>query len=118
VQELGESIAGQIARLSSGNTPCHKCHAQFMNGVGQGTGSYWLFGFFSGSSNLFWALNQSSGGQKNCIVYSLFCIVVIIIVIIITISSIISTISFVALLNCLYLNPRVSPFVCFSSPSL
>jgi len=41
-----------------------------------------------------------------------------IIIIIIIISSVISSnISFVVLLNCLYLNPQVSPFVHFSSPS-
>jgi len=53
------------------------------------------------------------GGEKNFIVYSLFCIFIIIIIII----TIIIGISFVALLNCLYLNPRVLPFVHFSSPS-
>ena len=44
------------------------------------------------------AANQSSGGEKNCIAYSLFCIFVIIII-----NNI--SISFVVLLNCLYLNP-------------
>ena len=48
------------------------------------------------------------GVRKN--VYSLFCVFIIIIF-----SS--GSISFVALLNCLYLNPQVSPFVHFSSPS-
>jgi len=43
------------------------------------------------------AVNRSSDGEKNCIVYSLLCIFVIII-------SSSSSISFVALLNCLYLN--------------
>jgi len=33
------------------------------------------------------AANQSSGGEKNCIAYSLFCIFIIIIIIIIIISS-------------------------------
>jgi len=58
------------------------------------------------------------GDEKNYIVYSLFCIFIIfIITIIIIIIIIISiSISFVVLLNCLYLNPRVSPFVHFSSP--
>jgi len=43
------------------------------------------------------AVNRSSGSEKNCIVYSLFCIVIVII-------------SFVVLLNCLYLTtvPHVS----------
>jgi len=45
------------------------------------------------------AVNQLSGGERNCFLYSLFCIFIIIIVIIITIISIISSISFVALLN-------------------
>ena len=58
------------------------------------------------------AVDQLSDGEKNCIVYSLFCIFSIIFVIIITISI---NISFVALLNCFYLNPRVSPFVHFPS---
>jgi len=44
---------------------------------------------------------QSSGGEKNCIVYSLFCLFIIIIVFIIINSS---SISFVVLLNCLYVN--------------
>jgi len=70
------------------------------------------------SLNFFGAANWSLGGN-NCIVYSLFCIFIIILVIIITIISIISTISisFVVLLNHLYLNPRVLPFVHCSSPS-
>ena len=37
----------QTAKLANRNIPYHKCHAQFMNGVGQGTGSYQLF-IFSG----------------------------------------------------------------------
>jgi len=64
-------------------------------------------------------VNWSSEGEKNCIVCSLFCIFIIIVVIIITIISSSSSISIycVAILNCLYLNSRVSPFVHFSSPS-
>jgi len=46
-----------------------------------------------------WLSNQSSGGEKNCIVYSLFCIFVFIIIIIIIIIPF-----FVVFLNCLYLN--------------
>jgi len=62
------------------------------------------------------ATNQSSGGEKNYVVYGLFCILIITIIIII-VSIINSSISFVALSNCLYLNPRVSPCVHCSSPS-
>ena len=49
-------------------------------------------------------------------VYVLFCTFFSIIVTIITIISVITSISFV-LLNCVYLNPCVSPFIHFSSPS-
>ena len=51
------------------------------------------------------------GGEKNCIAYCLFCILIITIIIVIISSSISSTISicFVVLLNCVYLNPWVSP---------
>jgi len=52
-------------------------------------------------------VHRSSGGEKNCVVYRLFCIFI----------SSSSSISFVALLNRLYLNPRVSAFVHFSFPS-
>ena len=66
------------------------------------------------------ALNRSSGGKKNCTVYSLVCIFIIIIIIV-AISSrsinIISSISFVVLLNSLYLNSHAVLFVHFSSPS-
>ena len=48
---------------------------------------------------------------ENCIVYSLFCIVIIIII------SCSISVFFVVLLNYLYLNPWVSPFVHFSSSS-
>ena len=41
------------------------------------------------------AVNRSSSGKKNCIVYGLFCIFIIISI----------SISFVVLLNCLYLKP-------------
>jgi len=65
--------------------------------------------------------NWLSGGEKNSIVHSLFCIfiVVILIIIIIIISSSSSNISiyFVVFLNCLYLKPQVLPFVHFSSQS-
>jgi len=59
------------------------------------------------------AADQPSGGEKNCLVYSLFCLFIIII----TIISSIIIISFVALLNCLYISPRIFPFVHFSTPS-
>ena len=49
------------------------------------------------------AVDQSSSGEKNCTVYSLFCIFIVIIDLIVTIISI--SFSFVALLNCLCLNP-------------
>jgi len=55
------------------------------------------------------AMNQSSAGEKNCIVYSLVFIFIVIIISNSCISSITMSmsisISFVALLNCLYLNP-------------
>ena len=57
------------------------------------------------------AVNQSLGGEKNCILYSMFCVFIIIIIII---SS--SSIYFFVSLNCLYLNPQVSLLVHFSSP--
>jgi len=62
------------------------------------------------------AANWSLGGEKNGIVCSLFCIFIIIVIIIIIIISINISIYFVVLLNCLYLNSCVSPFVPFSSP--
>ena len=48
-------------------------------------------------------MDHSLSGEKNSIVYSLVFIFIIIIIIIISSSNI--SISFVALLNCLYLNP-------------
>ena len=61
------------------------------------------------------AENQSSGGEKNCIVYNLFFMFILIIVIISS-TSIIS-IYFVVSLNCLHLNPQIFPFVHFSVSS-
>jgi len=60
----------------------------------------------SGSSIAAWglAVNRSSDGEENCVVYSLFCIFLIIIAIIIVICSINISIHFVVPLNCLYLN--------------
>jgi len=58
------------------------------------------------------AANWSLGGEKNCIVYSLLCILINIIVIINRIN-----ISFIALLNSLYPSPRVSRSVHVFSPS-
>jgi len=65
-----------------------------------------------------WLHNWSSGGEKNCLVSSLFCILLfifdvddVIVVIIIVIIIII----IVVLLSCLYLNPQVLLFV--HSPS-
>jgi len=55
---------------------------------------------------------------EKCIVYTFFCIFIIITLVSNNRDiSIISSISFVVLLNCLYLNPWVSHFVHFSSPS-
>ena len=56
-----------------------------------------------------WLRNWLLGCEKNCMVYSLFCIF----------SNISSngSIFLVVLLNCLYLSPWVSPFVHFFSPS-
>jgi len=62
------------------------------------------------------AANWSSGGEKIYIVYSLFCTVIIFIITVTTSSSIISSISFIVVLNFLYLNPWVFPFVHFFSP--
>ena len=69
--------------------------------------------FLAWSSNISQAVNCSSGGEKNWIVHSVFCIFIIILII----NSIIISDCFVVSLNCLSLNTRVSPFVHFSSPS-
>ena len=102
-------------------------------GVGQGEGILFLVSLkFSASSTFFcefgkfceflwvlrlpwsllrdWLHNQASGGEKDCIVYSLFSIFIIIIIIFIT-TTIIIIHFFVFLLNCLYLNPQVLLFV-------
>jgi len=50
------------------------------------------------------AADRSLDSKKNCIAYSLFCIFS-------SSSNSSSSISFFVLLNCLYLNPRVLPFV-------
>ena len=42
MQEVGGSLARQIAKLDNGNIPYHKHHAQFMNGGWPGGESYWL----------------------------------------------------------------------------
>ena len=54
-------------------------------------------------------MDRSLGAEENCI------FIIIIRIIIIIIMSI--SIYFVAMLNCLYLNPQVLPFVHFSFPS-
>ena len=65
----------------------------------------------------FWVPRSLLGDQlqiSHCVVrklYNLFCIFIIIITIISTV------ISFIALLNCLYINPGASPFLSFSSLS-
>ena len=60
--------------------------------------------------------NPSLGDEKDCIMYSFFCVFIIIVIITVSSSSIHISVYFVVLLNCLYLNPWVSPFVRFSSP--
>ena len=96
--------------------------SKFKTSIVQKFKLFWDFGGFfrslanfskiwvQGSVIAAWGLaaNQSLGGEKNCIVYSLFCIIIIIIS---SRSSISSSISFVILLNHLYLNPWVLPFV-------
>jgi len=117
---------GSQPKLASGNIPYDECHAQFMNEGWPGGRKISAILFFmsanpllSRSSKLFRDLAKfviSSFCEKNCIVYTSFCIFIMIIVIIITIISSIS-ISFFVLLNCLDLKPRVFPSVHFSSPS-
>jgi len=58
------------------------------------------------------AVDQASGGEKSCIVYSLFLLFIIVII------NSSSSISFVALLNCLCLNPGVTSFCPFLLPIL
>ena len=129
-------------KLAHGNIPQHRRHAQVMNrGWLEGRNLFFSFSFpvsmnpllsssltFSESSVFFKSFakfmkSASSrfysccssgtgcesviGWWEDCIVYSLFCIFIVIS----------SRISFVALLNCLYLNPWVFPFVHFSCPS-
>ena len=89
-------------------------------GAGQGQRgrlALWLFQEFwilswPGVQTSFWAVNWSSGGEKNCIVYSSFCILVVIVIIItisISSSGSIISISVVALLS----QPKSSPFCSF-----
>jgi len=108
---MGGSIARQRAKLANGNIPYHRHHADFMNAGWPGHRKLSVL-LLSRSlnprldriSNFCHAANQLAGGEKNCIVYSVFCTFMLIIIIIITI---ISIHLFVALLNCLYLNPQV-----------
>ena len=66
MQELGESIARQAAKLTSGNIPYHRCHTRFMNeGWLRGESSWGLFSFlgirpFLGIS---WYLQKSRGSM-------------------------------------------------------
>jgi len=64
-------------------------------------------------------VNQSLGGEKNCVVYSLFCMFIIIIITNITTIingiSIIISICFVALLNCL-ISTHEFYLLCISPP--
>jgi len=138
---------GSEPPLANGNIPYHGCHAQFRNGgwprgrresavlfslssnallAGSSSfsGGLVFSGSFANSRNPPFpgsaiatqglAANQLSGGEKKCIVNSLVCIFFIIS----SSSSSSSNTSFVVLLNCLYLNPQVLPFVHFSCPSL
>jgi len=53
-------------------------------------------------------------------VYIVFCILIIIIIVVVVVVVVVTvsiSVFFVVLLHCLYLNPQVSPFVHFSSPS-
>ena len=128
---------GSQPKLANGNIPYHGYHAQFTNGHWPGgTNLPFLFlGVWilsSGSLNFLGNLMKFVmsgfcdcslgtdcelviGRWENCIVYSLFCIFIIIIITVDTSSS--GSIYFVVLLNYLYLNPRVFPFIHFSSPS-
>ena len=94
---------GSQPKLARGNIPCHGHHAQFTSGGWLGGRNSVFFHEFVifprvlRSLLMDWLCNQSSDSKKNCIVCSLFCLIFIII-------------SFVVLLNCLYLNPRVLLF--------
>ena len=129
VQQLGGSTARQIAKMASGNIPYHGHHAQFRNRGWPGGRKLWALlvfqefrGFFCITfvkfSNSHLASYDCCSGTdcrsviwhwENWVIYSLFCVFIAI--------SIISSTSFVALLNCLYLNTWVSPFVLFFSPT-
>ena len=61
----------QTATLASGNMPYHRCSVQFMNGGWLGgrkaSLSFWFSNLLLAESlNLFWAVNHSSGSEKNC----------------------------------------------------
>jgi len=97
--------------------PYRKHHAQFMNESWPGGEGYWLYGFpgilnplLDGSLHIFWAVIQSLGGEKNCIIYSFVCIFIIIITII--------SIYFVVLFNCLLSQTMSFPFCPFLLPIL
>ena len=123
MQEVGGSIARQIAKLANGIILYHRCHAQFVNRSWPGrkqSSFLWvqilfLFLFFSGLWTCTWVwsffqefhrifqirmfcvlhslprdslCNWSLGGEKkNCIVCSLFCILIFLIIIISSSSS-------------------------------
>jgi len=111
----------QTAKLANRNIPYHKHHSQFVDGGrprGRNLLTFLFFHEFELSLGqqfglIFQAADWSFSSEKNCILYSLFCIFFNIIVI----TSIISSISFVSLLNSFYLNPQVLPVAHFSSPS-
>jgi len=122
VQELEGSVARQIAKLAKGNTPYNKHHAQFMNVVGWGEKDISLSFFFSrrvnpllaGSWNWFWAVIQSSGGEKFCIVYSWLFIFIINIII----STSISIISNIRYFLCCHIKLSLSQTMSFDFLSI
>jgi len=113
-------MARQPVKVGNGNIPYHRHHAQYING-GYPGGSALSALFVSMSLNPLWsrslnflgkfckihdfwgsavtaqglAVNQSSGGEKSCIVYGWICILIIIITVIIISSSSSISISFV-----------------------
>ena len=141
MQELGGSRARQLAqagqwkcsipwtpcsvyewRLTGGQEGiCSTLLHEFESSLVQEFEYFWEFREFCDFWHFVitaWGLSATwlSGGEKNCIVYSLCCILIMIIIIIIFTSSVIISVSiyFVVILNCLYLSPWVLPFVHFS----
>ena len=134
MQELRWSTARQMVRLSNGDIPHHKQHAQFMNGGWSGGQesicsshfrefksslvqefelfqNFMKFVILGFCNHCLGTVNQSSGGEKNGIVYSLVCIFVIIIII--SISSSITSISIWCLIELSLSLPMSFPFCPF-----